>query len=154
MCSILISGSMGRQPLLRVSVTVRNGVKKKDLWWGQLGGAELPKSQGCCCVSCCLASQFSCDLVSWKTSCWTCPMHQCSPRPKLWCDFPQIPFSGTTACLHSSTATCNTTSSTQCVFPSDQPKSYLLQFNPLSTGPAQQRDEDQIAHRCCFWKDI
>ena len=26
----------------------------------------------------------------------------------------------------------------------------MLQFNSLSTGLAQQRREDQIAHRCCF----
>lgn len=52
-------------PWLTISVTVRDGVKKKDLRSGELDGAEeFPKSQGCCCVSCCLASQFSCDLVS------------------------------------------------------------------------------------------
>lgn len=81
-------------------------------------------------------------------------MHQCSPSPKLWCDIPLTPFSGATVGLHSSMARCNRASSTQDVFPAEQPKYSLLQFNPLSSGPAQQRGEDQIAHRCCFWKDI
>lgn len=68
LCSSLIAGCMGRQPWLGVSVTARDGVKQKDLWCGELDGAEkLPKIQGCWCgcVSCFMFHDTkSRDLVS------------------------------------------------------------------------------------------